>query len=62
MVCTPACLLKAEKGVQQRKFVDLVQLIHEYVHRGDKNGLVCGLTQATACQEAAEDAKEESGD
>ncbi|CAH1781564.1 unnamed protein product [Owenia fusiformis] len=36
--------IQAEEGVTKRRFVSLEQLIHEYIGRGENNGLVCALT------------------
>lgn len=35
---------QSEVGVKSRKFVDLTQLIHEYIQRGQKNGLATSLS------------------
>ncbi|XP_023930174.1 phosphatidylinositol 3,4,5-trisphosphate 5-phosphatase 1 [Lingula anatina] len=49
--------VQSEKGVQERKYVDLSQLIHEYVNRGSNNGLICALKYPVEEKKPPEQAK-----
>ena len=42
--------------------MDLFQLVHEHVHRGEKNGLVCALLHPVETQDAIPEEKESGGE
>ena len=57
MVCG---LFQGEAGMIGRKYVDLTQLTHEYIHRGSNNGLVCALLYPVNTH-GQDDSEKESG-
>lgn len=53
--------LQSEAGVSGPKFSDLIQLVTEYLQRGEKNGLACALKTAVEA-EGLEEGDRESGE
>jgi hypothetical protein len=50
--------IQANEGVQEKKFSDFGQLIHQYIHRGENNGLVCALKHPVKTEQEHEEEKE----
>lgn len=48
-------VVQSEAGVVCRKYVDLTQLIHEYMQRGSKNGMAGPLLYPIASDSVSDD-------